>query len=101
MKNFPLAFSFAETTALEMTAQDVTKATGLVQLAKQLGIPFDQTVGIGDADNDRAVLEKAAFPIAMGNASEEIKAICRYVTVDNDHNGVGAAIRYIMDKMRE
>ena len=96
LKHLPLTFAFAEKTSLEMNAQNVSKATGLVQLADFLGITIDQTAGIGDADNDRAVLGKVGFPIAMGNANADIKAICKFVTEDNDHNGVGAAIRHIM-----
>lgn len=97
LKEFPLTFAFAEETSLEMNAQNVSKATGLVQLADFLGIPIEQTVGIGDADNDRAVLGKVDFPVAMGNAKDDIKAICKFVTEDNDHNGVGVAIRHIME----
>lgn len=97
LKHLPLTFAFAEKTSLEMNAQNVSKATGLVQLADFLGIAIDQTAGIGDADNDRAVLGKVGFPIAMGNANADIKAICKFVTEDNDHNGVGAAIRHILE----
>ena len=98
LKALPLTFAFAEKTSLEMTAEHVTKATGLAQLAEHFGATLDETVGIGDADNDRAMLSSVGFPIAMGNANEEIKAICKYITKDNDHNGVGAAIRYVMGK---
>lgn len=100
LKRFPLTFAFAEKTSLEMTAQNVTKATGLEHLAASLGISLNQTVGIGDADNDREMLTKVAFPIAMDNASDEIKALCRFVTKDNDHNGVGEAIRSILANTR-
>lgn len=96
LKALPLTFAFAEKTSLEMTAEHVTKATGLAQLAKRLGVTLGETVGIGDADNDRAVLGSVGFPVAMGNANDEIKAICKYITADNDHNGVGAAIQYLM-----
>ena len=81
-----------------MTAEHVTKATCLAQLAEHFGATLDETVGIGDADNDRAMLSSVGFPIAMGNANDEIKAICKCITKDNDHNGVGAAIRYVMGK---
>lgn len=97
LKQFPLTFALAETTSLEMNAIGVSKATGLEHLAELLGITLDQTVGIGDADNDREMLTKVGFPIAMGNANEDIKALCKYITKDNDHNGVGEAIRYIIN----
>lgn len=93
LKDFPLTFAFAEGTSLEMTARGVTKAAGLKELAKYLGISMEETLAIGDADNDRAVLEAAGISVAMGNAGREIKEICDAVTGDNDHNGVGEAIR--------
>ena len=93
LKGLPLSFAFAEGTSLEMTAHGVTKAAGLHELAKYLGISMEETLAIGDADNDRAVLEAAGFAVAMGNAKREIKEICAAVTGDNDHNGVGEAIQ--------
>lgn len=96
LKQFPLTFAYAEKTSLEMTAQGVTKATGLIHLAEFLQIPLNQIVGIGDAENDREMLGKVGFSVAMGNANDNIKGLCRFITKDNDHNGVGVAIRYIM-----
>lgn len=93
LKHLPLSFAFAEETSLEMNAQGVTKASGLQALAAHLGIKMEDTVGIGDADNDRAMLEAVGLSIAMGNAAEDIKMLCDVVTADNDHNGVGEAVR--------
>lgn len=96
LKQLPLVIAFAEETGLEMTAADVTKAAGLRQLTEYLYIPISQTVGIGDADNDKDMLHTVGFSVAMGNADEELKEACDFVTADNDHNGVGKAIRHIM-----
>ncbi len=93
LEDLPLSFAFAEGASLEMTAHGVTKAAGLHELVKYLGIAMDETLAIGDAENDRAVLEAAGFSVAMGNAGKEIQEICDAVTGDNDHNGVGEAIR--------
>jgi len=93
LKHLPLAFAFGEETSLEMTAQGVTKANGLLALASHLNVPLSQVLGIGDADNDRSVLTIVGFPIAMGNAKEEIKSICKVTTDENDHNDTGKTIR--------
>ena len=53
--------------------------------------------GIGDSDNDRAMLHDAGLSVAMGNAQADIKAQCDLITEDNDHNGVGEAIRRILE----
>lgn len=46
------------------------------------------------------MIEKASISIAMGNAVEEIQAICRYKTLSNDAHGVAYAIhRYVLNNI--
>ena len=62
------------------------------ELSNYIGINNKQIIGIGDADNDLSFLKIVGLPIAMGNANENVKSICKDITDDNDHNGVGKAI---------
>ncbi len=96
LKNLPLCFATVGNTILEMTAPGISKAFGLEILANRLRIPMEEIIGIGDSDNDRAMLQAVGFPVAMGNAEAEILKMCRMVTSDNDHNGVGEAIRKLI-----
>ncbi len=96
LKQLPLTFAFSGQTALEMTADGVSKATGLLFLADVLNITGRQIAGIGDSGNDLPMLEAVGFSAAMGNAAEEIRSRCDLVTEDNDHNGVGKAVRQIL-----
>jgi Cof subfamily protein (haloacid dehalogenase superfamily) len=96
LRHLPLSFARAEETSLEMTASGVSKALGLQKLAEHLGIPMEETASIGDSDNDSAVLRAAGLSVAMGNAEDKIKEMCDMITDDNDHNGVGKAIRQIV-----
>ena len=84
---------FSEVTGLETSPKGITKARGLEVLCGHLGIGLDEVVAIGDAPNDMEILKLAGMPVAMGNATEEVKEICRDVVGDNDHNGVLEAIR--------
>lgn len=96
----PLGLELASTvvTMLEITPPGVTKAHGLQELCSYLGMDIADVIAVGDSDNDRQVLGAAGFPIAMGNAEEEIKTICRAVVADNDHDGCAEAIRkYLLD----
>ena len=93
LQNLPLDFAYAEGTSLEMNASGVTKASGLKILADHLGIGMTEVIGMGDAENDTQMLRSVGCSVAMGNADERIRAICDLVTDDNDHNGVGKAIR--------
>ncbi len=97
IKDLELEPVFAEGSALEATPRGVTKASGLIELCKHLNIPLEQTVAIGDAPNDREILQTAGLGIAMGNADDDIKKIAGFVTLDNDHDGVAHAIEKFFD----
>ena len=92
INNLPLSLSFGEETALEITAKNVDKGNGLSALAKYLGINMSQIIGIGDADNDISFLKIVGLPIAMGNANDKVKELCKVITDDNDHDGVSKSI---------
>lgn len=96
----PLGLELASTviTMLEISPPGVTKAYGLQELCSYLNMDIADVIAVGDSDNDRQVLGAAGLPVAMGNAAEEIKAICRAVVADNDHDGCAEAIRrYLLD----
>ena len=77
---------------VEVLTKGVNKAFGLEKLAQKLNIQPSEIVAIGDAANDIEMLEYAGLAIAMGNASEEVKAIADIVTDTNENNGVIKAI---------
>ena len=90
-----LSISFAEAFNLEMSPANVTKGSGLAELCEFLKLDLRETVAIGDADNDKEILQKAGLGVAMGNASDAIKNLADLVTLDNDHDGVASAIEKI------
>ena len=77
----------------EIMPQGATKASGLKHLAEKLGISPDQIMALGDAANDLEMLQFVGQSVAMGNASDDIKELCKYVTLTNDEAGVAHAIR--------
>ncbi|MBR0261453.1 MAG: HAD family phosphatase [Selenomonadaceae bacterium] len=90
-----LSISYAEAFNLEMSPANITKGSGLRELCDFLKIDISETVAMGDADNDKEILQAAGFSVAMGNASDEIKKFADFVTLDNDNDGVAAAIEKI------
>ncbi len=78
---------------LEINHPLANKGSALVSLGKRLGIPASETMAVGDSGNDTSLLRQAGFPVAMGNATEEIKSLSSFITRDNEHDGVAAAIR--------
>ena len=77
---------------LEFTRADANKGVGLRKLAEILGVNPDATMAIGDTENDLAIIEAAGIGVAMGNATDAVKARADYVTTTNTKDGVAAAI---------
>lgn len=92
MSKFDLTISFTERNNLEASPRGITKASGLEELCKFLGIDIADTVAIGDGHNDVEILQAAGVGVAMGNARDDIKQLADFVTADNDHDGVAVAI---------
>lgn len=77
---------------MEINAPGVTKGSGLKTLADTLGLAMNQVMACGDSGNDLAMIQAAGYGIAMGNATPDVLAAARYVTDDNNHDGVAKAI---------
>ncbi|MDO4942914.1 MAG: HAD-IIB family hydrolase, partial [Lachnospiraceae bacterium] len=77
---------------LELNNKTADKGSALLALADILGISHEQTMACGDSYNDEAMLRKAGFSVAMGNADPEIKKICDFVTKTNEEDGVAHVI---------
>jgi len=58
---------------------------------------MEETMALGDNFNDVSMLERVGKPVAMGNAAEEIKALCGEVTLTNEESGVGKAIMKVLE----
>ena len=90
----------SQTYYLDITATTANKGEGVMRLAEALGVPLDRTIVIGDQANDIAMFERAGRAIAMGNATDEVKAQAADVTLANDEDGVAHAIdRFILGRM--
>lgn len=81
---------------LEFTRADANKGIGLRKLAEILGVNPDATMAIGDTENDLAIIEAAGIGVAMGNATDAVKARADYVTTTNTKDGVAAAIEHFI-----
>lgn len=65
-------------------------------LAARLGVPPAEILVLGDMENDLEMFRRAGFAVAMGNASEAVKAAASATTLTNDEDGFAAAIdRYV------
>jgi len=75
-----------------VTSREATKARALARLCADFQIASENVMAIGDSRNDVPMMRWAGLGVAMGNALPEVQQSVRYVTLDNDNDGVAAAI---------
>jgi Cof subfamily protein (haloacid dehalogenase superfamily) len=92
-----LAVSSSADSNLEITHNEAQKGIALKKFAELKGISMENTMAIGDNYNDVSMLEIAGFPVAMGNAVEELKEMAAFVTKENDQSGVALAIQRFLE----
>ena len=73
----------------------LSKATGLAEALRELGLSAHNVVGIGDAENDHAFLHLCECRIAVANALPMLKDAADLVT-RYDH---GAGVRELIDRL--
>jgi Cof subfamily protein (haloacid dehalogenase superfamily) len=82
---------------LDITHLLANKGTAVMALSELLHIPTSEIATIGDMSNDVRMFEKSGFSIAMGNASDAVKAQARATTDTNEADGFAQAVeRFIL-----
>jgi len=76
---------------------DITKATGLTPALAALDIAADETVGVGDAENDHAFLRMCGLAAAVDNALPSLKEIAHVVTTGARGAGVAELITRLLN----
>jgi Cof subfamily protein (haloacid dehalogenase superfamily) len=85
----------SESDNLEVTAAGVSKASALAALGERLQIPPEAMVGFGDSDNDLEMLGFVGLGVAMGNASDHVKAAADRVAPTCDEDGVALVVEEV------
>ena len=80
-------------TFADITCKGVDKAMGIAVMSKHFGFDIADTIAFGDGGNDIPMLKKAATGVAMGNASDEVKANADLVTARVDNDGIYKALK--------
>ena len=78
---------------LDVTHPQANKGAVVATLSRLLNIPLAQIATIGDMPSDVLMFHKSGFSIAMGNASDEVKAEASAVTDSNENEGFAKAVR--------
>jgi Cof subfamily protein (haloacid dehalogenase superfamily) len=82
---------------LDVTNRDANKGAVVDYLSQHLGIPAEQIATIGDQPNDVLMFKRSGFSIAMGNASDQVKAQASATTDSYNDEGFAKAIeRFVL-----
>jgi len=82
---------------LDITHPDANKGFVADWLSKQLNIPRENIATIGDMPNDVLMFVRSGFSIAMGNASDQVKAQATAVTDSFSDEGFAKAVhRFVL-----
>jgi Cof subfamily protein (haloacid dehalogenase superfamily) len=82
---------------LDVTHKDANKGAVVDYLSQHMDVPFDEIATIGDQPNDVLMFKRSGFSIAMGNASDEVKAQASAVTDSYNEEGFAKAMeRFIL-----
>jgi Cof subfamily protein (haloacid dehalogenase superfamily) len=85
-------------TFCEIISKDASKGKAILYLAKKWNINPDEIMAVGDQDNDIEMLKAANIKVAMGNATEGLKAVANYVAPSVEDDGVVDAIEKFIFK---
>ncbi len=84
---------------LDVTSAKANKGEVVRTLARLLGVAPAEIATIGDQPNDTLMFKVSGLSIAMGNASDEVKAKASAVTDTNEDEGFAKAVeRYILPR---
>ena len=84
---------------LEFMPLGIDKGAAVLWLAQYLGVNAEDTIAVGDAENDISMIQAAGIGVVMKNASDDMKAYGDYITEkDNNEGGVAEVIeKYIAE----
>lgn len=77
---------------LEIAAKGINKGTALKKLAEDLGLTREETMAIGDGNNDYDMIMAAGLGVVMENGTEYLKSIAKEFTLSNENDGVAHAL---------
>ena len=97
LKDLPISWFWSAPRGVEISSPDASKANGLLEVCRLLGIDPAQAMALGDSGNDIPMLRAAGWGVAMGSASAQVQAAADAVSAPYDQDGAALAIeRYVL-----
>lgn len=81
-------------TGIDIIPKQGGKSVGIQKYLDSQGFDRSEVMAFGDGENDKEMLQYVGIGVAMGNASDDVKAIADYVTDSVDENGIRNALEH-------
>jgi Cof subfamily protein (haloacid dehalogenase superfamily) len=95
VNNPELAFFRNSPYSMDVTLAGFDKGKGVREIIDLLNLPEDiPTYAFGDGLNDTTMFQAVQYPIAMGNARDELKALATFISTTNDEHGIENGLRH-------
>lgn len=84
---------------IQVNHVEADKFHGVEALRKIIGVSREETLAIGDGDNDVALFRNAGIKIAMGNATDSLKTQADYIVASVEQDGFAEAMsKFVLNK---
>lgn len=81
---------------MDIGPEGINKATGIAEVCKYASVDYKNTMAIGDGDNDLEMIDWVSVGVAMGQGTEEIKALADAITISVEEGGVAFAVEHLL-----
>ena len=78
----------------DVIPQGLSKSYGAGKILERIGVTPDECIAFGDGGNDIPLIEYAGIGVAMGNATDDVKAAADFITGTVGEDGVVSALRH-------
>lgn len=92
INNFNLSVAFSTKNTIEIVAKGRNKGVGIKEFCDLKNISLDNTLSIGDNDNDYSMLSTTKYSATVKNGLEHIKDIVDYVSKANNNEAAVSEI---------
>lgn len=84
---------FSKPEMLEFSHMLTNKGEAVRFMAEFYQEPIENTIAVGDEENDSPMIKAAGIGVAMANGSDAVKSCADYITTrDNNHGGIAEVI---------
>lgn len=94
-----LTVTASEPGFVEILRKDVSKGAAFEVVRCDLGVPFENTIAIGDGLNDVPLLQAAALPVAVEDSHPKLREVARRIIPSPHEEGVAKLLEGLVEDL--